>query len=73
MQCFESSRNIGEAFGYGGPKVVRCQREATKAVRIGPGVKVVNGWRPTCWICAKSYPGYTVKPLSEIDLNETTE
>ena len=71
MKCADYKANVGAMFGFGGPRTVPCNNEATHAVRLGvSAVKTVNGWRPLCWIHAGTYPGYTVEPISESGIDE---
>ncbi len=66
MQCKGNRVNIMNYFDGSGRRTYPCPRDATHAIKFGPGASaVVNGWRPLCRICADGYVGYTVVPINE--------
>ena len=69
IKCAGWRRNLGEAFGFGGPTVVPCKFDADTAVKMGEqAVQTINGFRPVCWICAREYSGYKCLPIAEAEL-----
>ena len=69
IKCAGSRRNLGEAFGFGGLKVVPCKFDADTAVKMGQrAVRTINGYRPLCWICAREYSDYKCMPIADAEL-----
>lgn len=66
MRCKGYRPNIAGYFEEGHSKVIRCTREATHNVKMGPSaVDTINGKRPLCSLCARSYIGYKVSLIEE--------
>ena len=69
VNCYDYKANPANLFGHGGPRAVRCGRDAKYAIKMGEkDANTINGFRPVCEICKSQYAGWTVIKIEDANL-----